>query len=275
MIIPDIEVKIDKESDIKLFNRFLNHPNFPQNRKLVLRAFPDLKDLLDKNDDEAKTVETFVSYFYKENIGKIKKIVNRSRSIIKNHGKESLKVLGKIMDYKWEKELTYEAKPTILPFSPYKNNTFYFSILSQIKNKDTDKNILEIALHEISHFILFDQLKKEIDHSLNRDAGHYLKESIAAAILNKSEFSFPKREGNPEIRYINISFQNKKHKLVDFVSEQINKKGYKEALKFLVSLFEKNKERFSEKMKLWNKYGKDITKKEDVFEKYKEFINLE
>jgi hypothetical protein len=274
MIIPNIKIKIDKESDIKLFKNFLNHPNFPQHRNLILKTFNNLKELLKENKNETESIKIFVNNFYEKNIDKIKNIINKDKKIINKQSKNSLKTLAEVMDYKWSKKITYEAKPTILPFSPYNEKTFYFSILSKIKNKKDDKNILETTLHEISHFILFDQLKKEIDHNLNRDAGYYLKESVTTAILNRKEFNFPKRKGNPEIRYINIIFKGKEYKLVNFVSKQIKLYGYKKAIINLVNLFEKNKNIFTEKIQLWNKHGKTIIKNKNILEKYKKSINF-
>lgn len=205
---------------------------------------------------------------------KIKGIVEESKSIIDNQGEDSLKILAKIMDYEWEEEIVYKAKPTILPFSPYGKNVFYFSILSEIKQGKRQKSILEIALHEISHFIFLEQLS-ELNKELNGYSKYYLKESITTAILNRKEFNLPERRGNPEIRYINVSSQGENYKLVDFVSKEIKQKGYEKALEYLVNVFKDKEEVFDEKMKLWNKYGKGITKKEKVFEEYKAPVNLE
>jgi Mg2+/Co2+ transporter CorB len=113
--IPKIEIKADKEKDKELFNNFLNHPNFPQHRHMILKAFPELKTLLTEKEEE-DVVEEFVNNFYKDHRETITNIIKKSREEIKKYGKDALELLAKTMDYGWEKPITYKAKPTILPF---------------------------------------------------------------------------------------------------------------------------------------------------------------
>ena len=98
--------------------------------------------------------------------------------------------LLEIMDYQYDNPVVYKAAPTILPFSPFGNNVFYFSILGEIKGK-TNKNILSIGIHEISHFIFFEMLKKIENKKkliLPNDIKNYLKEALAVESLKKNRF---------------------------------------------------------------------------------------
>ena len=130
--IPKIIVKnFNIENEVKLFVRFLNHPYYPQHRNLILNAFKELRNLLtdDKKNDK-KILTKFINEFYEENKKNIKPIFKKSNTIIDTKGRLALNTLAKIMNYKWEdKSIKYFAVPTILPFSPFENNVFYFSIL--------------------------------------------------------------------------------------------------------------------------------------------------
>jgi hypothetical protein len=272
---PEIKIKIDKDIDVYLFNSFLNNSIFPQHRNNILKAFNDLKISLNEYDNEQKAVKSFVYDFYKKNKDKINKITEESKLKIKKDGDEALQLLGNTMNYKWKNKTIYEATPTILPFSPYNNNKFYFSILPEIKGSNT-KNILKISLHEISHFIFFEQLE-DLNINIDKKAKYLLKESLTTAILNRDEFSkigIPKEEGNPEIRQVMISHNGNTYKLLDFVSKNIDEKDYKKALIFLIKLFKKSEEDFSKKMDLWNKYGKNIINEPQQFKKYKSPVKV-
>jgi len=273
--IPKIKIEIDKEQDKKLFNEFLNHPDFPQHRNMILKTFPILKNLLGKRR-ESEAVGEFVDNFYKSYHEIINKITEKSRDKIENHGKDALKILGEIMNYEWKKPLTYTAKPTILPFSPYGDNVFYFSILPDIKKGGSSKNILEIALHEISHFIFLNQLEdKKI--KLEKNTKYCIKEAVATAVLNQEEFGamgIPKRAGNPEIKEIKIEINNEIYKLTDFISKNIKEKGYVKAIKNILELTNKASKEFSKRMTLWNQYGKNIVKNPRALEKYIKPIKL-
>ena len=122
--------------------------------------FPELKSLLEKSKNDKTTIRNFVVNFYKKHEADIESILLKSQLFLKKNGKMALQKLAETMEYQWPKPITCIAIPTILPFSPFGNNVFYFSILKQIDNKKPNKDILYIAIHEISHFIFFDLLKK-------------------------------------------------------------------------------------------------------------------
>lgn len=146
---------------------------------------------------------------------------------------------------------------------------FYFSILPDIKNKKT-KSVIEIALHEISHFIFLEQLEN-LEINTKKEVIHYIKEALTTAILNQQKFrkfNIPKREGNPEIKYIQVEYKGTIYKLVNFVEEIIKEKGYHEGIKYIILLVNKASEKFFNKTSLWNKYGKNITEIHSIFKDY-------
>jgi hypothetical protein len=154
------EIKIKKTSINKetgLFMDFLQNPNYPQHRNMILMAFPKIGLSLQKSKNDEEITKKFIIDFYKKHQNKIDKIINKNERIIKKNSKAALNALSRLMDYNWDKKKSYFAIPTILPFSPLKKDEFYFSILGEIYGK-TEKNILSISIHEISHFIFYDLL---------------------------------------------------------------------------------------------------------------------
>ncbi len=266
--IPKIKVGLDKERDKNLFIKFLNHPFFPQHRNLILKVFPKLKNLLE-NLEEGKAVDNFVDDFYNSHQKRILKIIKENEIEAGKKAEKALRKLGKVMDYEWKKPITYSAKATILPFSPYKDNTFYFSILAQLRGKQA-KDLIEISLHEISHFIFSEQLK-ELNIILEESTKYCFKEALTAAILNQIGFKSP---ANPGVRELKVRFKDKNYELVDFISELLKEKGYKKALREALNLINKSSDKFSQKLSLWNKYGKDIIKDKEALKRLREPIKL-
>lgn len=280
----DVIINITSENnDVFLFNKFLNHPDFPQHRNMILKAFPELEKQISNSIDEATTVKNFVDKYYKINFEKISSIIEEARTDLESSG-IALKALGQMMDYKWDKAQTYSAIPTILPFSPFSGKTFNFSILDRI-NGTGKRSILNTAIHEISHFVFFDLLmiiERENNLSLSSDAKYYLKEALTAAIFNeeplKSILKIDVYSGNPEVRDLYIKSNEKTpRKFVDFIrslySERINdKKSFSFFLTDLVLLVEKISKELTVKRKIWNTYGKDLIKNPEVFLKYQEPI---
>ena len=289
--IPKIKVKKSINTEIDLFFKFLHHSYYPQNRLKIFQSFPKLESLLkkQKNKSEEKTIiKKFIKKFYKEHNKVIKKIISDSKQTLKEKSYIIVKELAKLMDYQWSKNHPdYIAMPTILPFSPFNNNTFYFSILRQIKEKN-DNNLLFIATHEISHFIFFDILKEmeqKINKSLSNDLKNYFKEALTAILLNRNPLcdilNLHNYKGNPEIRDLQIK---KPDNIIisfnEFINEQYetikikNKKSFKYFLKeILIILLPTNKE-LSKKRAIWNKYGNQLFKKSAVLRRYQSPIKI-
>ena len=285
--IPKIKVKKDINKEIDLFLKFLHHPYYPQSRVKIFQSFSELKSLLKNQESEKVVIQQFIKDFYKIHNKKIERNINDSKKILKEKSHKALKELSKLMDYQWPKNHSnYTAMPTILPFSPFDNNTFYFSILGQIKEKKSN-NVLFIACHEISHFIFFDVLKKvkqKINKSLPNDLRNYFKEALTAVLLNRKPLcdilNLHNYKGNPEIRDIQIKKPNNTIiSFNEFINEQYetikikNKKPFERFLKeILIILLPINKE-FSKKRAIWNKYGNQLSKKATILRRYQIPIN--
>ena len=285
--LPKISININKKKEIRLFSKFLNHPDFPQHRQLILQAFSnDLKiELAENLKDEKKVLIKFINQFYEKNKNTIDLAIQDCKKEMKSSTK-AIRALGKSMDYHWGNNVNYVAIPTILPFSPFSDNIFYFSILDRIKNVGK-RNILTTAIHEISHFIFFDLLKEienEKNFSLSLDVKYYAKETITTALFNeeplKSALEIDNYLGNPDIRDIYISDKNKKPKtFIDYTRHQYIKNRnsgnkFKNFLNGFVTTINKASNQFSKKRFIWNQFGRELFKNKKALKEYRQPIKL-
>jgi len=146
---------------------------------------------------------------------------------------------------------------------------------------------LAVAVHEISHFIFFEYLKKINDInsiSLPRDAKYYLKESLTGALFNeeplRTELKIETYLGNPEVQDIFIKSEpNHTELLVDYIRRKYveNKQNNKNFEKFLTSTilkFNDVSEEFSNKRKIWHCWGKELQKNEVELLEYRKPIEI-
>lgn len=253
---------------------------------MILQVFPDLKESIENSKNEEEAVIEFIDRFYSKHNEEISSAIKESYEEMKESPKV-LQTLGEAMDYSWSENITYIAIPTILPFSPFNGNTFYFSILGRIMKKEK-KNVLMTAIHEISHFIFFEILEK-IENaeqiSLSADAKHYLKESLTAAIFNeeplKSSLEIKEEYlGNPEIRDIYIKDKKSPEKLIvgyirgKYIESKNDSIKFVDFLKDLTLSFNGSSEKFSEKRQIWNQYGKELFKNETALTDYRQPIEI-
>lgn len=287
MQIPSIKIKYNLNEEVRVFLTFLHHPQFPQNRNKIFKAFPELKIALDRRSKvkEEIVIKNFIKNFYKKYDYKIKKIINQSREMLRKKSKMALDILSFLMDYKWSENISYIAMPTILPFSPYKKNVFYFSILGTIYNKK-QHNILFVSVHEISHIILYEILKKKYGRSFfqKRVAFYFLKEILAPVIMNQkslcSLLQIKDYVGNPFLKRVFIINKSKKNQITDFFQklyeEARDKKGmnFNQILKIMTQLIFSIENELAKKNKIWNQYGNNLVNNKIAFKKYRQPIKI-
>ena len=281
MQIPSIKIKYNLNEEVRVFLTFLHHPQFPQNRNKIFKAFPELKIALDKKNKikEEIIIKNFIKNFYKKHDYKIKKIINQSRELLKQNSEKALAQLGFLTDYQWSKDENYYAFPTILPFSPYKKNIFFFSILGAIYNEE-QHNILFVSIHEISHFIVYKTLKKLYNKSIPlKKAGFYfLKEILAPVIMNQkplcSLLQIKDYVGNPFLRYIFVINKSKKIQITNFFQKIYEEAKYKKGmnfnqiLKIMIQLILFIENEIIKKNEIWNRYGNNLVNNKIAFKKY-------
>lgn len=201
---------------MNVFHSFLHHKLYPANRTKIFKSFPELQNRLENSQDEKIGIKSFLMEYYEENKTRTDEILQRNTMLFENKSSEALKALSKLMNYQWENSVIYTAVPTILPFSPFKDTTFFFSILADLNNKTTDdKNALSVAIHEISHMIFLKQvdqlLKEKMIPEISKETINYLKESLAAILLNESPLvdilGIKNYRGNPEMQELSVEVE--------------------------------------------------------------------
>jgi len=282
-----LEENIDLGRETDLFLNFLHHRYYVQNRNFIFQVFPKLERLIEKEGEKKKMIKSFISKFYSDNKSEIYKIIQKNKNLLMEKSEPSLIALLEIMGYQYNKPVVYKAAPTILPFSPFGDNIFYFSILGEIKG-ETDKNILTIGIHEISHFIFLKQLKRIENKKgiiLPDDVKNYLKEALAVVILNQkplcSILELKNYKGNPEIQNLRIKKPNGSIKtFTDFLNERYDAIKIKEQKSFSIFLEEIINillpivPEFTKKRIIWNKYGKKVLKEPKLIKLYSEPIKI-
>lgn len=286
--VPQIVIKKFRlGEEARLFLKFLNHPIFLTHRHFIIRAFPELERMPHKQDKKGEqAVRRFLRSFYNEHKRNIIVINRENQSKLKKNSPKALRALGEMMQYRWEKKRQYWATPTVLPFSPFGEDGFYFSILGSIFGK-TDSDCVCIAIHEISHFIFFDMLReieKEEKIILARDAAHYLKEALTAALLDmeplRRALNLTNYHGNPEIRELYIkpvygrTLLFKKYISRICVMSKKRKELFYQTLKELVLVAHRQEAEFSKKRSFWNCYSKQIFSDEALLREYRRPIKI-
>lgn len=298
--LPKIKIEKNLKMEVGIFSAFLNNTNYPQNRNFILHAFPDFELQLKTSENEKDTIRKFIVDFRKKNEKIIEQIIKESEILINKKGDQAMRALANLMDYNWPRTTVYKAIPTILPFSPLGDNVFYFSIFGQIKDATSNvpslqtknqntKDILYTAIHEISHFIFYDILKKieqetkspPIDDNLR----NYLKESLAVVILNNKPLctilNLHEYLGNPEIRDLQIVKQNGEIlKFTDFLQETYqnsrtkDKETFQNFLQGILDILLPAREEFLNKRKIWNRFGRELSKNPEALKAYQQPIQL-
>jgi len=276
---PKITVSLDKELSIDWFIKFMNHPVYSGSRSNILRFYPSFKKLINENINEKLIVRKFVEGLYDKNNQAIIEIISSVREKLKN-AEPAFKALSKYMDFPDLSERSYKAIPTFLPFSPFFKDTFFFSI-ANIKNFNPSSAVF-IAVHEISHFILFEQIKNYTDNqTLKTPAFHYFKEALTTAVMDQPEFreffdykTLKKTKtylGNNELHNLFIGSNT----IVEFLKKNIvkNSSPYIKNILKILDIFVKNNEVFANKWKIWNQLCNDQNN-EKLLSEYSKPINI-
>ena len=279
------KIKVVREDliyrELEVFLNFLNNKIFPQNRNKIFQAFPKLRSDIEKANntkDKKEIVYQFIFNFYNDNKEKINEIIEESEKLIEAKGEIALKTLSRLMDYEWSNRIIYYAIPTILPFSPFKEISFNFSILGKIYGKDK-KDVLYVAIHEISHLVFYDILGK-MEIKMENDIKNYFKEALAVVLINQQPLSnilgLKDYTGNPEIQDIFIKEKDDKEiRLIDFIGKYYQtikierKERFNTFIKEILNMIIPLSENFSEKRKIWNTYGNKIFEDKNLLKQYR------
>jgi len=278
MYIPSITIEIDLEKESNMFINFLHNEHFPQNKLNIFRCYPALKEMLDKDtENENEIVHTFIENKYSEYNSIIQSTVSEASVKIDAYGKIVLEQLALLMDYTWSgNHPGYLIVPTILPFSPFKENCIYFSMIRKIqkieKKDDMNHGILPFLAHEISHLILRDMLgenqKNGVIHSYDWNTAHLLQEILAPVLMNqeplKDILDIKNYGGNPNLLHLNVRQNDQIENIVSYYEKQyarmkyFEKKPFIEIAKTMANELQYIHTELTKKMEMWNAHGHSL-----------------
>lgn len=299
MNIPTISIEYNLDEEVEQFLKFLHHPLYIQSRKNICRTFPKLEELLGdkKEGEEKKVLREFIQKYRLKRHDRIDNFMRNSQELLSKNAKNVLQELGLLMDYEWSKNFPgYKIVPVILPFTPYnyEKKTWYFSMIRAAQGVE-QKDVLLVAVHEISHMIFYDYLRElGINWSAGDDpekiAYEYLKEILAPVIMNQKslarylnlDFYEGGYFGNPDIAFIFVRSSKNGEVLrisryFQSIYEDLKyKKGesFLEILKVMINLILSIKEELRKKRQLWNQYGLDIFQNDHTHHTFEEPIQI-
>jgi hypothetical protein len=198
---------------------------------LIFNYFIDLKEKLAMADDDNRRKDVLrncISVFRQSNSEKIEKIEDLAKKQIDVTGNIIIDELARIMDYKFEQNHKgYIIVPVVLPFSPFKDNTFFYSINKLLKSTDLNSlDLLIVLAHEVSHFLLFDILKTRIaneEYSMSDNELYFLKEILVVVLMRDANLAIKlktnKYEGNMLLRYLYIKEKNNVKLIADYFND--------------------------------------------------------
>lgn len=273
----------NEKVEVDIFLNFLHNKEYPQHRNIIFSCFPELKTKIDlQKEDENSAVGDFLKVVREKNKTNIQKSIAFIKKEVEKNGEEVLKILVELMSYKCKSgNENYFLMPTILPFSPFREKTFFFSIYGSLKGVIEHPKVLAVSAHEISHFILFDILEEK-NIKLNKELLYFVKELIAPILVYQDDFNgiFKKQVvGNYNVLEIYFESNNRTIKAFDyflqmFADSRLEKKDFVFFLEQMLSVCKKIELEIKGKRDFDNKYGTQIMKIPALLNEFRKPIKL-
>lgn len=284
MQIPKITILDNAQRDADMVWRFLHHPQSPSFARYITNIHPELGKI---SDDES-AVRHWVAMWHEQHANELHGIKEAQEKILNEKGAPAFALLSNIMDYAWPSDTLYTAFFSLLPFSPFEGNSFFYSVLQDISGKnDPGRSVLSVGIHEISHFIFFVYVRsmtKNTGWSLQQDAVNYLKEALTTVIMNTSEFrklfGTEPHKGNPELSELYIQDSTTPMTIVPWLERQYAQSrneqvAFSDWLERMITLFHSAEPSLSTHMSLWRKYGPTIMNDPTLLDQYRVPISLQ
>lgn len=275
MFIPPVVVKLDIERDVQEFLKFL-YRSSPEKQKLILRTYPDLDAAVQLGGDAGqKVVADFVRDQYCANQDQIEVLVADMEKQVRANGARVLKSLGEVMEYSWtDDDGGYTVIPTLLPFSPFQQPVFFFSLTRFLHVKAqsvaTDYGLMAVLAHEISHFIFFDilgQMPEKIHTKCDKTVRHFAQEILAPVVMNDPRLNgilhLTNYGGNPFLKHVTVRRGAKEQNIVAFFQAEYERKrtnsvSFKEFVSYLIETLYVIHSELQERLSLRDTYGSSL-----------------
>jgi len=300
--IPEITLEESLEAEVDIFYHSLHNQYRPWQRKLILsfRDFRPLKESLEampaKDEAEEKRIlSEFLKQCRDRNKDQIEPFISRSRQEVSNKSGEALKELAQLMDYNWPENFPgYKVVPVLLPFNPFGKNIFYYSILKITQGVD-QKDLLEVAIHEISHMVFFEILER-LRLSSNNFSGpknipiDYLKEILAPVLMNQPPLRrlldlsrYPEGyTGNPDLgpMFVTVGNSGERTQISRYFQQLYERMRYQEHKTFpeivgaMVKIIMPLEAELLKRRDLWNEYQHKIFKNQALLDRHSEPMRI-
>lgn len=285
-----VTFKQNIEKELEVFWAFINNEQNLRYRNSIFRSFPDLQERLSSIEGSEAKKEFLGKYILefrntkKEQFEKFEKI---QREKLKQQSGLVLEKLEEVMEYKEENSKGYDIIPVIIPFSPFKGNTFFYSVLGSLRAKMSPfGEVVFVLAHEVSHLLLFKILKNsffEDKYKLKPNELYFLKEILVVPILkdtllinilNSKEY-----RGNPIISYLNVNSNGLNQSITQYFEDLYNNckkngKTFNYFVEVAIKTIKSISEELDVKNEMWNKYGADRKKYSKEIQEYSQPIAI-
>lgn len=279
--VPTITVHLDPEADAQAFNRFLTHDYYVWLSNSIQRTYPELTKCLESPLDRESCVRHAVLELHKQRKNELETLTEQSRILVAERGTRALELLGQLMDWSWPINTVYHAYISLLPGSPFNVDSFWYSALQELGVHNSErKNLLSVGIHEISHIIFLEQLRR-MEIPIQRDASYLFKEALTAALLGTPamvkvlNIAGPPK-GNYELHELRIIVDSVEMSIVEGISKLMNdfRGDYTSLLHGAVTRFFAQYLVWHARMELWRKYGQSLYKDAVLLSEYRTPITI-
>lgn len=300
--LPSIYIEECPKEEVELFYQGLHNSFRPWQRDLILKCFSPLKDILENTPDvdkkkEIEIIGKFLANFRKDHQQPIQNFITLAHKELEKKSAAALSELAKLMDYQWPGDHpNYRVVPVMLPYSPFGENVFFYGMLGAAWGKQK-MGILFNSIHEISHMIFYEVLKKthpELVNLQDSDTSSIaiddLKEILAPVLINQPQINkflnlsnFKKGYmGNPylEKMYVIKDGWEKKAQISKYFQQLFEQMKYQEQKSFpeiveeIVKLILPLEAELRKRRDIWNKHQDNILQNEELLEKYSQPLKI-
>lgn len=291
---PGLRVEEDIDREVEVFVSFLHHKTFPGHKKKIFKTFPQLESALEgvaNADIERRIVKGFIQQ-YRLAHPAIEAVVRSREEQVRLNGQTVLREIAHLMDYHWPASHEgYTIIPTILPFSPFRGHTVYFSVLRFLNGRagldDHNHDILPLLAHEVSHLILRDRTataeEKEYFEHLGQTTMHFLQEIFAPILMNqepvRSLLGVSRYLGNPYLETLNIESESRVENIVTHFTKlyekmRIEHKPFIEIVRVIANELESVAPELEKKLTFWNEHSREFSSDPSLRGTYETPIHL-
>ncbi|MCL5784089.1 MAG: hypothetical protein M1142_01900 [Patescibacteria group bacterium] len=292
--VPQIILEENPQEELELFQDGLHNQKYAWQRREIFRAFPDLEWLITANPaNEKEILKYYLQKYHQKCQDELSPFIKNTKEELAEQSKEALSQLGQLMDYRWTEESPgYKVVPVLLPYGPFGDNVYFYSVLPAAYG-DQQTDALFIAIHEISHMLLFEILKKQhpdmFTYTSNGQMHYplaidYLKEILAPVLINQPPLqkllnpsSRPNNYlGNTELEQIYVTDENSqgKRQISQYFQQLYEKlrnqehRTFPETLEEMIHLILPLEDEFAKRRQLWNEHGTGIIQDEKLLAEY-------